>query len=81
MLLNGLFELSTLYNVQPDHINVAVLFWHSKKSGVSYVRYCKCTRIHGPSHFLQSTRNTRPCITGHPVDRAAGLHGQLYLRF
>ena len=26
-----------------------------------------CTRIHRTSHFLQGTRNTRPCITGHPV--------------
>ena len=27
------------------------------------------TRVHWTSHFLQCTRNTRPCLTGHPVYR------------
>ena len=30
------------------------------------VRYC-ASRIHWTSHVLQGTRNTRLCITGHPV--------------
>ena len=29
------------------------------------VRYSLC--LHWTSHFLQGTRNTRPCISGHPV--------------
>ena len=39
-----------------------------------------CTTIQWTSHFLQSTRNTRPCLTGHPVHihsrKIVGLYSQ-----
>ena len=48
-----------------DQMNMAVLFWYLVKSDWSSVRYC--TGEHWTSHFLQGPRNTRQCITGHPV--------------
>ena len=61
--------LNTLVDaiLQPDQINIAVYFWYLVISVLYTVRYC--TRVHWTSHFLQGTRNTRPCITGrgHPV--------------
>ena len=40
------------YCIQPDQINMTVLFMASTT-----------TVVHWTSHFLQGTRNTRPCIT------------------
>ena len=49
--------------IQPDQM--AVFFWYLVKSDLSIVRYC--THIHWTSHFLQGTRKTEPCLTGHSV--------------
>ena len=62
------WTISNLFYVQPDQINMAVVFWYLVKSDLSSVRYS--TRIHWTSHVLQRTRNTRPCITGHPVQHS-----------
>ena len=43
--------------VQPEQINMAVPFWYLVKSDTG----------HWKGHSLQGTRNTRPCLTGHPV--------------
>ena len=61
------WNISNLFYVQPDQINMAVVFWYLVKSDLSSVRYSP--RIHWTSHVLQGTRNTRPCLTGHPVCR------------
>ena len=50
--------------IQPDQINMTVLFWYLAESNAS-VRYG--TYVHWTNHVLQGTRNTRPCLTGHPV--------------
>ena len=51
------------------HVHCPVSTVHSPVSTVqcplSSVSYC--TRIHLTSHFIQGARNTRPCITGHPI--------------
>ena len=59
---------STLIHHLPlpgDQLNMAVCFWYFVKSDMTGVRYC--TRVHWTSHYIQGTRNTRPCITRHPV--------------
>ena len=38
--------------------------WYLLNSDLSIVHYL---RVHWTSHFIQGTRNTRPCLTGHPV--------------
>ena len=38
------------------------MFWYLVKSDLRY-----CTRVLWTSHFLQGTKITLPCITGHPV--------------
>ena len=43
---------------------MAVLFWDLVKSDAS-VRYG--TVAYTGRHVLQGTRNTRPCMNGHPV--------------
>ena len=40
---------------------MAVLSWYLVTSDLFSLCYCT------PVHFLQGTRNTRPCITGEPV--------------
>ena len=45
-------------------MNMAV-FLYLVKSDFSSVRYY--THVHWKSHFLQGTRKTRTCLTGHPV--------------
>ena len=54
-----------LLYIQPDQITMAVFFLHLVKCDAR-VRYCSCS-VHWAIHFLQSTRNTRPCLTDHPV--------------
>ena len=49
--------------IQHDQTNMAGFFWYLLKSDLSSVRYCKHVNL--TSHVL--TRNTRPCITRHPV--------------
>ena len=44
---------------------MAVYFWYLVKIDLSSVDYC--IRVHWASHFLQGTRNSWPCLTGHPV--------------
>ena len=39
----------------------------SKQNGHYTIVDVYCS-IHWISHFLQGTKKTRPCITGHPVD-------------
>ena len=51
--------------MQPDQVNMAMLFWYLVKSDLSSVGYY--TRVHWTSHLIQGTRNTRLCITGHSV--------------
>ena len=55
--------------IQPDQINMALFFWYLLKSDLSSASYC--TRVNWTSHFLQDTRNTRPCITDLPVQCTA----------
>ena len=59
------FNLMSL--VQPDQINMAVFFWQLVKSDLSSLYVY--SSVHWTIHFLQGSRNTRPCITGHPVFR------------
>ena len=40
-------------------------FWHPGKSDLSIVHVY--SGVHWTSHFLQSIRKTRPCLTGHTV--------------
>ena len=51
--------------VQPDQINMAVFFWFLIKNEMSSVSYC--IGIPWTIHFLQGTRDTRPCLTGHSI--------------
>ena len=51
--------------IQHDQINMAGFFWYLIKNDLSGVGYC--TGVHWTSNFLQGTRKTLPCITGHPV--------------
>ena len=53
------------FQLQPDQINMAILFWYRVNIDAS-VRILS-SNVYWTSHFLQGTRNTRPCITGHPV--------------
>ena len=45
---------------------MAMFFWYLVKSDDS-VRAPWYSGVHWTSHYLQGTRNTRPCITGTPV--------------
>ena len=51
--------------LQDDQLNMTVFFRYLVKSVLFSVRHS--TRVHWISHFLQGTRKTRPCLTGHPV--------------
>ena len=51
--------------LQGDQLNMAVCFWYLVKSDLSSVHYS--TRVHWKSHFLQGSRKTRPCLSGHLV--------------
>ena len=51
--------------VQGDQLHMDLFIWYLVKSDLSNVRYC--TRVHWTSYFLQGTRKTRSCLTGHPV--------------
>ena len=42
---------------------MAVLFWYLVKTDLTILY----SSIHRTCHVLQGIRNTRPCITGHPV--------------
>ena len=55
----------TLHTLQGPQLNMAVFFWYLVKINLISVRFCK--RVHWISHFLQGTRITRSCLTGHPV--------------
>ena len=64
---NGLGDVYEKIKVEPDQINMAVLFWYLVKSDVS-VRYCTvATGLDNDMYVLQGTRTERPCITGHSV--------------
>ena len=52
--------------VQPDQINMAVLFSYLVKSDAS-VCYCTYSSLHWTSRVLQGIITTRSCINGHPV--------------
>ena len=52
-------------DIQGDQLNIVVFFYHSVKSDLFSVRYR--SYAHWTSYFLQGTRKTRPCSTGHPV--------------
>ena len=52
-----IFIAMCIYIIQPGQINVC--FWYPVKSDLSIVSYW--TSVHCTNHFLQSTRNTRPC--------------------
>ena len=58
---HGKVEIIANDQVQPDQINMTVLFWSLVSSDLSSVGIR--TR-----HILQGTTNTRPCITGHPIN-------------
>ena len=53
------------YTLQHEKINMAVYFWYLIKSDLSSVR--NFNTVHWTSFFIQGTRYTQPCITGHPV--------------
>ena len=44
--------------MQPDQVNMVVMFWYLVQSDAS---------VRTASHPIQGTRNTRPCLTSHPV--------------
>ena len=53
--------------IQGDQLNMAVFLWYLVKSDMSSVSYC--TQVHWTGHFFfKGNRNTRLCLTGHPVD-------------
>ena len=58
---------STIYinKLQGGQLNMAVCFWYLGKSELSSVRVY--SSVHWTNQFLQGTRKTRPCRTGHPV--------------
>ena len=57
----------TLLKLLPDQINMAVSFWYLVKvTLVNDVRILYRS-VQWISHVLQVTRNTRPCLSGHPV--------------
>ena len=62
--------------MQGDHLNMAVCFWYPVKSDLSYVHVYNSVRT---SHFLQGTRNKRPCITCQPVHNT--FLGSSFLHF
>ena len=49
-----------------DQLNMAVYFWYLVKSDLSSVHVY--SSAYWTSHFLQGTRKTCPCLTGHLVD-------------
>ena len=51
---------------KPDQIRDHVVLVINKKSDFSSERYCNTVKWTSP--FFQGTRNTRPCLTGHPVN-------------
>ena len=55
--------------LQPDQLNMTVFFWYLVRGDLAVVRYCTPihVRVDWTNNFLQGIRNTRPCITGHPV--------------
>ena len=57
---------SVAQTIQGDQLNIAVLFWYLGKSDSSSVRYYTVSYT-GQITFLQGTKKTRPCLTGHPV--------------
>ena len=52
-------------SIQGDQLNMAVFLWDLGKSDLSSVQVY--SGVHWTSYFLQGTRKTRPCLTGHPV--------------
>ena len=52
-------------SIQGDQLHVAVRFWYLVNSDLTSVRYY--VRVKWTSLFFQSTRTTRPCLTGHPL--------------
>ena len=59
-----------IYNkyIKGDQLNMAVFIWYLVKSDFSSARYCTVHVYTGQiMHFLQDTRNTRPCLTGQPL--------------
>ena len=72
------FRIAFEFIIQPDQINMAVLFWYLVKRYAS-VRFCTVAYT-GQVTLLQGTGNTRPCLTGHPVDRKNDGHPGPYPR-
>ena len=66
--LQEIYSKQFLYNLfQLKKINKAVFFWYLLKSDLSSAGFS--TRVHWTSQFLQGTRNTQPCLTGHPLEK------------
>ena len=60
------------YTLQHDQINMAVFFWYTL-SNVTCLVYASVHTYTGHFlYFLQGTRKTRPCLTGHPVPLGGG---------
>ena len=55
-------ELNNFFNINTGLPVQAMFFWYLVKIFLSSVRFC--TDVHWTR---QVTRNTRPCLTGHPV--------------
>ena len=65
--LYSLLRLKNATGLQGDQFNMAVIFWYLGKSDLSSVQW----RTLGPSHYLQGTSQTRPCLTVDPVPGGA----------
>ena len=70
--LHGTFS-SKFWKKEPNQLNMAVFFWYLVKIDLSSTVYATTyyihTSVHWTSHFLQGTKNTRPCLSSRVVDR------------
>ena len=53
--------------IQPDRINMAVLFWYLIKKTCPVYTTVQCTRVHLTSHFLHGTKNHLCLVTLYSV--------------
>ena len=61
LLFGGLL----FFYLKVDQINMSVFFLYFVKSELYSLR--QCTPVHCTGHFFQSTRTTRPCLSGDPA--------------
>ena len=61
-------RLMILGEIQGDQLDIVVCFWYLVKSD----QYTHRTHVHWTSRFLQGSRNTQLCVSGHPVGKIVG---------